>query len=431
MDFITYVQRVLMSQLPEIIKGYKGEVKAESLSEMETGVKEMTHEMGGEIMKQWLEVQGEKYPSQHKRCQCGEWADYVRKRTGTTITLHGRVRYGRPYYTCPYCHKGHYPLDQQLSIKPGTMSREVIKQAALLGVHDAFAPSSDTLRRLTLLELSPNSVRKASQQVGAAVMAVEEQQIVHSQDLEAQLDHKRDPDKPVRLYGSLDGFNVLFRDGWHEMKAGAWWVVDDRDRAQNISYYVDISRAAVFSDLVWATGFAQKADQALELIFVADGAEWIWRIVEQHFPQAVQIVDWFHACQYFAPIAQAAFKDQSDQDDWVKSVSAALWEGQLDDVIAACHQHIQPNRARQDDPAQRAVTYFTNNGQRMDYPAYRAKGYQIGSGTIESGCKQIGLERLKISGARWCEDGARHVAKARAAYLSGQWDTIKLQQQVA
>jgi site-specific DNA-adenine methylase len=46
-------------------------------------------------------------------------------------------------------------------------------------------------------------------------------------------------------------------------------------------------------------------------------------------------------------------------------------------------------------------TYFTNNRQRMNYPEYRAKRYQIGSGTIESGCKQIGMQRLKVPGAKW------------------------------
>jgi hypothetical protein len=71
-----------------------------------------------------------------------------------------------------------------------------------------------------------------------------------------------------------------------------------------------------------------------------------------------------------------------------------------------------------------AVTYFTNNRQRMNYPEYRAKGYQIGSGTIESGCKQIGMQRLKVSGATWGKERARRVAKARAALLSNQWDML-------
>ena len=69
-----------------------------------------------------------------------------------------------------------------------------------------------------------------------------------------------------------------------------------------------------------------------------------------------------------------------------------------------------------------AVTYYTNNQQRMDYPTYRANGYQIGSGTIESGVKQIATQRMKVPGARWNLQSARLVAKARAAFLSGQWN---------
>ena len=63
----------------------------------------------------------------------------------------------------------------------------------------------------------------------------------------------------------------------------------------------------------------------------------------------------------------------------------------------------------------------------MDYPTYRANGYQIGSGTIESGVKQIASQRMKVAGARWNLDSARLVAKARAAYLSGHWHNLAQQ----
>jgi hypothetical protein len=71
-----------------------------------------------------------------------------------------------------------------------------------------------------------------------------------------------------------------------------------------------------------------------------------------------------------------------------------------------------------------ALSYFAHNRTRLRYAKLRALGLQIGSCSMESGCKQIGLERLKIAGARWSQDGARKVAKARAAYLSGQWDEV-------
>ena len=425
MDFITYAKQAMKEALPGIIGSYSGEIKASDISEMERDIKQVGQAVGNELMKQWLEAQDEQYPSATRPCRCGGRAEYVRRREGMSITLQGRVYYQRAYYVCPECGQGHYPLDEQLGIRPGEMSEEVVKQAALLGVQDAFGTAHDILKELTLLELSPSSIHKASLMTGERILGQEEELKQHSQSLDRQLEQRRRADKPTRLYGSLDGFMVPLEDGWHEMKAGTWWTTRQRRdgslAAQDITYYVDLLSAEQFSDLVWARGFERQADQAQELIFVADGARWIWDIVERHFPQAVQIVDWYHACQYLAPVAQVAGDTPPERAAWLEQTTADLWKGHLAEVIAACSEHIRPHLNPEDDPAQRAVTYYSNNRHRMDYPAYRDQGYMIGSGSMESGCKQLGSQRLKIAGARWSPDGARKLAKARAAYLSGSW----------
>ena len=427
MDFITYLYQNMKDQLPQFINNYEGEISASSLSAMENNVKEMALEIGNEIITHWLEAQDQKYPDDKKPCpQCGNQAKYIRRRVGKSMTLQGAVDYNRNYYCCDDCHCGFYPLDMKLGIRPGQMSDEVIQLAALLGIDDAFGTGHDLLKRLTLLELSPNSIRKATHVVGEKVMAHEQELIGQSYDFEAQKHRQQSEDSPQRLYGSMDGFKVLFEDGWHDMKAGIWWTpkVDKYGeiKAENLRYYTDFLPANEFSQLVWATGFEQQADMAKELIFVADGADWIWRIVDQHYPQAVQIVDWYHACAYLAPVAKVAFSDPHKQDQWLDTVKSALWEGQLDEVIMACQQQVNSQQA--DDPAQKAVTYYQNNRHRMDYAQYRNFGYQIGSGSMESGCKQLGLARLKIAGARWSSNGATLVAKARATYLSGDWDEL-------
>lgn len=431
MNFITDLQQKMMQQLPELMSQYEGDLSATSLSEMETSVKQMTHELGNAILQEWLEAQAQKYPEDEKPCpHCGEQAKYIRRRRGMSITLQGRVYYRRSYYRCP-CGQGFYPLDRELGINAGQMSAEVMQLAALMGVEGSFESSQDKLLRTTLLELSPNSIRKATLQVGQSVLEQEQVLLERSHNLEAQREQKRQAEKPHRLYGSIDGFMVLVEDGWHEMKAGAWWTTSRNRKgelkAENIRYYTDLLPAHEFSDLVWATGFEQKADQALELVFVADGADWIWRIVQQHYPQATQIVDWYHACAYITPVAKAVYQDKQQQKEWITQVQTALWEGKLDAVITACREHLNPQL--EDDPAQKAVTYYSNNRHRMDYATYREQGYQIGSGSMESGCKQIGLARLKIAGARWRKDGVRLVAKARAAYLSGDWDKINISSQ--
>lgn len=99
----------------------------------------------------------------------------------------------------------------------------------------------------------------------------------------------------------------------------------------------------------------------------------------------------------------------------------------MNTVIRAFKAYTEHPHAGQ--AARKAVTYFTNNRHRMRYPEYRAKGYQIGSGTIESGCKRIATQRLKVAGAIWNLDNAIKTAKARAALLSGQWEAITARRQ--
>ena len=99
-----------------------------------------------------------------------------------------------------------------------------------------------------------------------------------------------------------------------------------------------------------------------------------------------------------------------------------MGEGQIDKLIHACRQlseHVSAATA-----IHKAVTYFTNNKHRMDYARFRQQGYFIGSGTVESGGKQISGLRLKRAGARWTEQGALLTAKARASWLSGTWDIL-------
>ena len=150
---------------------------------------------------------------------------------------------------------------------------------------------------------------------------------------------------------------------------------------------------------MWATGERHLADKAKELIFVCDGAAWIWKLVSHYFPDAIQIVDWYHACEYLTPIAEAVFPEQIARQEWIEQVKNWLWQGQLQKVVRTCQRFQRHKTAR--EVVQRAVTYYTNNQHRMNYAQFRAKGYWIGSGTVESACKQIAAARLKISGARW------------------------------
>jgi hypothetical protein len=411
------------------------------LSDMERDIRTMLLKQGRFLLSAWLAMLEEAYPASSIPCACGGQAAYQYRRKGTLLTMLGQVTYERAYYLCPQCHEGTYPLDQQLGLRPGQMSAEVESLAGMTGAQLPFEQGSHLFEALTLIPLSDHSMAKATQDMGSEVQIQEQQWIEQSHNEQWLQTQQRLVEGPQRLYGSLDGAKVHVRGDkehpWRELKVGAWFTTTqdpprspDEDweiHATDITYYAGVCEARTFGDLLWATGCQRHAQLAQELIFLGDGAEWIWTLVREHYPEAIQIVDWFHAAEYIAPVAKAAFPTEAEQMTWSRDVRTALWQGDLNGVIQAFRAYCDHPDAGK--AAGQAVTYFTNNRHRMRYPEYRAKGYQIGSGTIESGCKRIATQRLKVAGAIWNLDNAVKTAKARAALLSGQWDTITARRQ--
>jgi len=198
---------------------------------------------------------------------------------------------------------------------------------------------------------------------------------------------------------------------WREMKTGCWYQVElvpagqqtqrhhkkeeigqQALRAKDQQYYCDIQEVDDFEPLFWATGCQAKADLATELIFLGDGAKWIWRLVDTHYPRAIQIVDWYHAEEHLEKVSKDAFPAGQKRTSWLEEARTALWWGNTCFVIRACEA-----LAPRSEEATTALTYFRNNQHRMQYDHFREQGYMIGSGTIESACKQIVSQRLQKS----------------------------------
>jgi hypothetical protein len=158
--------------------------------------------------------------------------------------------------------------------------------------------------------------------------------------------------------------------------------------------------------------------QADEVVVIGDGAHWIWNLAEQYFPQATQIVDWYHASEYLWKAGTAIHGDGTQaRAAWVQQQLDRLWEGQLEQVVVQLEAHREVG-----DAVEEALNYYTTHRTRMDYPSYRARGLQIGSGTIESCCKQLVSARLKQAGMIWSEEGANAVVAVRAWLKSGRWE---------
>lgn len=415
-----------------------GAAAPSSLSAMEQRVRARMLELGRLLLGAWLADEEEHYPPETVPCGCGGAAVYERRREGVLYTTLGTVRYQRAYYLCPACHQGQYPLDTRLGLRPGEMSAALESLVGLTGALVPFAKGSDFFERLTLVGISPQSMDKATETLGAEVVAIEGEQIIASQD-EAKLASEARAAPEERLYGTLDAVKVHCREkrsaddaGWRDLKAGAWFHTDAPPpatpeegwevRARDLSYYCDFGEAASFGSLLWATGYARGALRAREVVFIGDGAEWIWDLVTEHYPQATQIVDWFHARERLGVVAKAAIGDEAERGRWLERVRGLLWEGRVEEVLAALS--VLPGAEAVGHTVHQAIHYYSIHRARMDYAALRARGYQIGSGTIESACKQLGILRMKVPGATWSTEGARRTAKARAAFLSDQWDEV-------
>ena len=420
------------------------------ISEVEMALRESLREIGCEALRCFLENAGKEIEGEIE-CGCGGKMEYQRQREATIWSVFGKVKYARAYYAGCRCGHGKAPVDEQYGIEPGKVTAGLANLVGLSGIDKAFEDGKKWLKSFLLFEVSENTIRAETEQLGGLQRQMDEELIQAMQD-EAQL-QKREYDQrqaPERMYGSIDAAKVRIeprdeqekalagRENWRDLKIGCWYqgeIVPKRERsvrqkgkveregtvirAKNKEYFCEIGPADEFGKLLWATGCSANADHARVLVFVCDGAVWIWNLVDQYFPHAVQIVDWYHAEDHLKRVAEEAFPFPEQRQVWLKEITEDLWQGRVELVIAACQ-----DLSDHCELARQTASYFSNNCERMRYANFRAQGYLIGSGVIESACKQIVSQRLKLPGAQWNLDGAILTAKARAAWLSGKWQSL-------
>jgi len=236
------------------------------------------------------------------------------------------------------------------------------------------------------------------------------------------LDHER------RKGVSLDGGMVNIREeGWKEMKVGAVFDVEQRlerdpvtgewvEQAHgvNVAYAAVLGSVDQFAPALWAVAVQYQVPQAASSSVTADGAEWIWNLTADYFPDSVQIVDWYHACEHLADAASALHPDDEQATRrWYKQQRRSLFKGSIHHITRPLDQAGLSDHSR----------YFHSHKRRMQYQEFREEGYPIGSGTVESGIKQF-KARLTGPGMRWSRPGAERMLVIRSAVLTQSFDTL-------
>lgn len=184
------------------------------------------------------------------------------------------------------------------------------------------------------------------------------------------------------------------------------------------TYIADIVSANEFGSRLRAEAIRRGIAKAKVVVFLGDGAVWIWKLARINFPNAVCILDYYHACEHLTLLTQLLYGEGSAlAKKHFRQWRKALLKDKLVQIIAQAKADL-PTRAQTRKLAKKQIAYFERNRSRMLYQTFRQAGYFIGSGVVEAGCKTVVGQRLKQSGMLWSRKGASDLLTVRCALLS-------------
>jgi hypothetical protein len=382
--------------------------------------------IGARVLAAGLAARGTGKAGARRPCRCGGEAVCEGYRPKGVHTLVGWVTIRRAYYRCAACGQGQCPLDTAVGLARDSLSPGARRLAGRFGALLPFAVAAESLWHAARVRLSASTVRTVTEAVGAR----REQELVGEIAAAwAQGLPRATGAAPQRLYVAMDGIRILGTDGaGREVKVGVVAPVRRTragERRQSASYVAGLEPAACFGQRLALEAHRRGVESAAAVAVLGDGAAWIWALAAEHFPHALQIVDWFHASERVWELGRALFGvETAETTAWVAQQLARLATGQA--AVLAAEWNTLPCRGETAVLRDAQVTYFTNQAPRMAYDRYRAAGWDIGSGIVESACKHLIGAREKGPGMRWSEAGAQTVAAVRVLLFNDHWATYDL-----
>ena len=404
---------------------------------------------------------------------CGHVQYLVGYRPRQVLTLLGKINFKRAYYQCcvsaeqpaeaqsqPSCTHGEAPADARWGLHGHRTTAGVQQAMSYLCATSTLEEAAKNFSRLLPLEMSARQALSLVQPVGKALHEQEEEQM---QQLWQEASPSRSGSTPTpasehksieRLYIELDGVMARLRRGsvpmeeperkhkgdvYREIKVGAVFEASQGpersrlapgvfvDQAKQKHYVARRSKAEDFGKLLYTLAVQHGLQQAQQVVALGDGAAWIWRLVAEHFPSAVQIVDLYHAREHVWKVARAVFGPNTPAGSaWAHEACRFLEEGNIEALVEeiVVLPPVPPEAGSSRSVPEIERDYFISNAARMRYPAFRQQGMQIGSGIVEASCKMVVSTRTKRSGMRWTPAGLDAVLALRTAVLNGTYDAF-------
>lgn len=448
--FAEMVKRVM-----EAVSKFDEEYDAASLEEC---VREQAAALGAVVFEYcWALRCRERGRPASVECTCGRKRLFKGRAERTIRTTLGPMNLRERFrYRCPSCREETILGDELRG--EGDFSELAERLLAYAGqkVGGMFAEAKKTVKRFLGMDVSPQTIenvclRRGRRVIASEVRALTEPHRVKVEDraervvvgADGVLIGRVDPahrKRSSQMKGKVPGKKTL-ENFWKEVKTCVVYCVDAAGKAVGRkTYYATQAGHESFGHKLVTEARRRGAELARELIFIGDGAKWIWNLCAREFPKAVQVLDWYHAVEHLWDVGRAHFGEKSDLlTGWVKAREGELYAGRVASVIDALKAMAEgvgrpPEGAGDLDPRVvlwRNVGYFEDNACRMRYDEYRAKGIPLASGVVESACKHVVGSRLKGPGMRWDEEGAECILHLRSLELNDRWDTFWEQNRAA
>jgi hypothetical protein len=322
--------------------------------------------------------------------------------------------------SAPPAKRGFFPLDDELELLPGRITPRLCEEVVHLATWMPFAQAAKHLKRSTRVDLSEPTARRHTLAAGAAYVTLQTLQadiILHS--------CPPCPCAPERVVVSVDGAMVPLRHAeWAEVKTlvvGEPEPTAPAGELHALSYFSRLSDAASFADAAVVETHRRGVAAAREVAGVVDGAEWLQGFLDLHCPGAVRILDFPHAVEHINLVGQAVFGAGTgeaklwlaDQCKTLKHEGGAAVVRALHSLVAA-HPEAEGCRVR--------LAYLEKREKQMQYPAFEAAGWPLGSGVVESANKVVVEARLKGAGMRWERSHVDAMLALRNIVYSDRWD---------
>lgn len=349
------------------------------------------------------------------------------------VTICGEITVLRNYYRCPQCKKSLYPDDTRLHLSKSMSSKGFAKICCQLLVFMPFEHAARILNQIYRCNISETFLKDLSDKIGSKLYKEFENKsrMPYNLDLsEEEID---------TMYIHADGAMVPIKGGksieYRENKLGLVYTDKDivtktskkgkeRVSIHNKRYVSSIGEGVEpFKKMMYANALENGYRRAQNIVFLTDGAVWLKKMKEEYFPEALHILDWYHAVDHLWNTAKKMFGEDNHDGclSWVTPKKELLWNGQVKDVIAELtHEGMKSKKYQTELFELRG--YFVSNEKAMRYDVFREKGFFIGSGAIESANKYIVADRLKRTGMRWTLQNGNAIIWLRCKYFEDTWE---------